>query len=132
METVREYLAKQPVAQRRVLSRVRTVIRKALPRATEGISYQMPVYRIDGRMVIYFAGYKNHYAIYPANARVVRELKAELAGHIHHKATIRFSYDDAVPVRLVTRIVKVRAAEAAELEAVKKAKAQSSRARTRR
>jgi uncharacterized protein YdhG (YjbR/CyaY superfamily) len=111
-----EYIAAQPESPRAVLERVRATIRKALPRATEGISYQIPVYKLDGRMVIYFAGFQRHYSIYPATARVVQALGKELTGLLHSKATIRFAYTDAVPARLISRIAKLRATEVAELE----------------
>ena len=118
--SVDDYIAAQPAAARPVLERVRATIRKALPGATEEISYQIPVYKLDGVMVLYFAGFKHHYSIYPATARVVGALEKELEGLLHSKATIRFPLADAVPTRLITRIAKLRAAEATEL---KKAKA---------
>jgi uncharacterized protein YdhG (YjbR/CyaY superfamily) len=113
-QSVSEYIAAQPAPARPVLRRVRATIRTALPRAVEGISYQIPVYKLDGRMVLYFAGFQQHYSIYPATARVIRTLEHELAGALHSKATIRFSYDAAVPTRLITRIAKLRAAEVAD------------------
>ena len=112
--SVDEYLAAQPVPARRVLERVRATIRKALPGAVEGISYQIPVYKLDGRMVLYFAGFQRHYSIYPATERVVGALEDELAGSLHSKATIQLSYVDPIPTRLITRIAKLRAAEATE------------------
>src|SRR5688500_9263959 len=112
--SVDEYLAAQPVPARSVLQRVRATIRRALPGAVEGISYQIPVYKLDGRMVLYFAGFQHHYSIYPATARVAGALKRELAGLLHSKATIRFSYEDPIPARLITRIAKLRAAEVAQ------------------
>jgi uncharacterized protein YdhG (YjbR/CyaY superfamily) len=112
--SVDEYVAAQPLPARSVLERVRATIRKALPGATEGISYQIPVYKLDGVMVLYFAGFKRHYSIYPATARVIGALEDELAGLLHSKATIRFSLDRSVPSRLITRIAKLRAAEVAE------------------
>jgi uncharacterized protein YdhG (YjbR/CyaY superfamily) len=114
--SVDEYIAAQPAPARAVLERVRATIRKALPRATEGISYQIPVYKIDGRMVLYFAGFQRHYSIYPATARIVQGLGKELAGLLHSKATIRFAYTAAVPARLISRIAKLRATEVAELQ----------------
>ena len=111
-QSVDDYIAAQPAPARSVLRRVRATIRRALPGAVEGISYQIPVYKLDGRMVLYFAGFQNHYSIYPATRRVVDALKDELAGRLHSKATIRFSYDDAIPTRLIARIAKLRAAEA--------------------
>src|SRR5262245_49880901 len=112
--TVAEYIAAHPPAARAVLQRVRATIRKALPGSVEGVSYQIPVYKLDGRMVLYFAGFRDHYSIYPATARLIGALRKELAGFLHSKATIRFDYADPIPARLITRIVKLRAAEVAE------------------
>jgi uncharacterized protein YdhG (YjbR/CyaY superfamily) len=112
IQTVADYIAAQPAPARRVLARVRAAIRKALPRASEGISYQIPVYTIDGGMVLYFAGFKRHYSIYPATAGVVRALGEELEGYLHSKATLRFPWAEPVPTRLITRFAKLRAAEA--------------------
>jgi uncharacterized protein YdhG (YjbR/CyaY superfamily) len=97
-------------------------IRKALPGATEGISYRIPAYKLDGRMVLYFAGFRHHYSIYPATARLKRALGKELAGLVHSKGTIRFPLDATVPTRLIARIAKLRAAEAAELNSARRAK----------
>lgn len=110
-ESVNEYIAAQPPHGRVVLERVRATIRKALPGASEGISYQIPVFKLDGVMVLYFAGYARHYSIYPATPRLTSALKKELSGLLHAK-TIRFSIDEPVPTRLVTRIAKLRAEEA--------------------
>ena len=119
-KSVAAYVAAQPAAARSVLARVRATIRKALPGATEGISYQIPIYKLDGKMVLYFAGFLNHYSIYPATARVITELKSELADRLHSKATIRFPLTEAIPTRLITRIAKLRAAEVAELQLSKR------------
>jgi uncharacterized protein YdhG (YjbR/CyaY superfamily) len=120
--SVGAYIASQPLPARTVLRRVRATIRKALPGATEGISYQIPVYRLGGRMVLYFAGFRHHYSIYPATAPVKGALKKELTGLAHSKGTIRFPLDRAVPTRLIARIAKLRATEAAELNSAKRAK----------
>jgi uncharacterized protein YdhG (YjbR/CyaY superfamily) len=126
-KSVDDYLAAQPASARSVLERVRATLRKALPAATEGISYQMPIYKLDGVMVLYFAGYQRHYSIYPATARVLGALEKELAGRVHSKATIRFSYADAIPMRLITRIARLRAAEAIELKLARAARRTASR-----
>lgn len=125
---VDEYLASQPAAARAVLQRVRDTVRKALPAASEEISYQIPTYKIDGRMVLYFSGAKQHWAIHPATDHLLKTLGAELAGRLHGRGTLRFSYDE-VPVRLITRIAKVRAEEAAAATtAAKKKKTAAKRA----
>jgi len=115
-KSVDDYIAAQPAPARPVLKRVRATIRTALPGATEGISYRIPIYKLDGRMVLYFAGFQRHYSIYPATARLVGALKKELVGLLHSKATIRFPLAGAVPTRLIKRIAKLRAAEVAEFK----------------
>ena len=120
--SVDDYIAAQPEHARPVLERVRATLRKALPGATEGISYQIPVYKLDGVMVLYFASFQRHYSIYPATARLVGALEQELAGLLHSKATIRFPLDEAVPTRLISRIAKLRAAEIKELAKAKAAR----------
>ena len=111
-QSVDDYIAAQPPPARPVLQRVRATIRKALPGATEGIAYQIPVYKLGGAMVLYFAAFQRHYSIFPASARLVGALRKELAGFLHGKATIRFPLAGTVPARLITRIAKLRATEA--------------------
>jgi uncharacterized protein YdhG (YjbR/CyaY superfamily) len=118
-QSVDEYIAAQPAAARPVLERVRATIRRALPGATEGISYQIPVYKLGGAMVLFFAGFQRHYSIYPASEHVLAALGEELAGAVHSKATIRFPIEEPVPTRLITNIAKLRAAEANERTAAR-------------
>ena len=112
--SISEYIAGFPPAVRRVLERVRTVIRKAVPKAEEAISYKIPTFKVDGQYVIYFAGWKEHYSIYPANRRLVAAFKKELEPYeVNNKGTIRFPLDKPVPVHLISAIAKFRAKEAA-------------------
>lgn len=113
-QSVDDYIAAQPPQVRPALERVRRAIRKALPGATEGISYQIPVYKLAGTMVIHFAGYQRHYALYPATELVVGALESEVAGLVRQKATFHFSFKEPVPTQLIGRIVKLRAAEVSE------------------
>lgn len=109
--TVDRYLAAQPPATRAILERVRAAIRKAVPKAQECISYQIPAYKLPGGTVIHFAGWKTHFALYPASTLVVETLGEALAGRVVSKGTIRFALDERVPVGLIGRIAKLRAAE---------------------
>jgi uncharacterized protein YdhG (YjbR/CyaY superfamily) len=118
-KSVGEYIATQPASVRSILKSVRAAIRKALPSAMEVISYQIPAYKLQGRVVIYFAGWKQHYSIYPATKAVVTALKDELAGYELSKGTIRFPFNERVPIRLIGRIARLRAKEVAEREKAK-------------
>ena len=109
-----EYIADFPPAVQRVLRRVRSTIRKAMPGAEEAISYQIPTFRLHGRAVLYFAGWKAHYSLYPADARLVAAFKDDLAPYqVNNKGTIRFPLSEPVPVALIAGIAKFRAKEAA-------------------
>jgi uncharacterized protein YdhG (YjbR/CyaY superfamily) len=121
-ESMDDYIAAQPEDMQRALSRVRATIAKAVPEAVETISYSMPAFKLHGRVLLYFAGWAEHYAIYPGSADALSELKAELAPYKVSKGTIRFECADAVPVALVKRIAAIRARELEQQKAVKRAK----------
>lgn len=106
-----EYIASQPEAARRKLGRVRTAIREALPKAEESISYKIPAYSVRGVPVLYFAGWKQHYSLYPASARLLAAFRDELASYEVKGHTIRFPLSEAVPLKLIGRIAKFRLKE---------------------
>ena len=111
-KTVTSYLAAFPRSQRAVLERVRAAILKALPGAEETLSYGIPAFKLRGRIVVYFAGWKQHYSLYPLNKRMEAAFAKELARHeISGRGTVRFSFEDAVPVRLIQQIARFRAKE---------------------
>jgi uncharacterized protein YdhG (YjbR/CyaY superfamily) len=110
-KSVAEYIAAQPKPVRIALRRVRTTIRKALPGAEEKISYQIPAYFLNGRRVIYFAGWTQHYALYPCTRTVRQAFKDDLTRYAVRNATIRFPLEGPVPVELIARIAKFRAKE---------------------
>jgi uncharacterized protein YdhG (YjbR/CyaY superfamily) len=112
-ETIGEYIAIQPPAMQDMLERVRGAIGKAVPDAEECISYKIPAYRLHGRMLLYFAGWKEHYSIYPASDRMVAAFEGALAEYRISKGTLRFPLSKPVPVKLIGRIAKFRAQELA-------------------
>jgi uncharacterized protein YdhG (YjbR/CyaY superfamily) len=68
-KSVDEYIAAQPEALRPKLEQVRAAIRKAVPEAVEGIGYRMPGYKLHGKPMLYFAGFKEHYSLLPHRGR---------------------------------------------------------------
>src|SRR6516165_7390161 len=97
-KSVDKYIASQPEAMRSILRRVRSTIRNAVPGAQEVISYKIPAYKLHGGPVLYFAGWKQHYSLYPATGGVVGAFKDELAPYKVSKGTIRFPLSQPVPV----------------------------------
>jgi len=122
-ESVDAYIAEQPKRAQAALRRVRSTIRKAVPGAEEVISYQIPAYKLaGGGTVVYFAGWKEHYSVYPANERLVAAFADELAPYEISKGTIRFPLAAPVPVKLIEGIAKFLAGEAAARAAARAAK----------
>jgi uncharacterized protein YdhG (YjbR/CyaY superfamily) len=111
-KSVDEYIASQPETVRGVLECVRSSIRKAMPTAEEVISYKIPAYRLEGGLVLWFAGWKRHYSLYPAGDRLVAAFRDELAPYEVNKGTIRFPLSEPVPEKLIEGIAKFRAKEA--------------------
>jgi uncharacterized protein YdhG (YjbR/CyaY superfamily) len=125
-KSVDEYIAVQPAAAQVALRRVRAAIRKALPGADEVISYQIPTFKRDGAYVVYFAGWKEHYSLYPASRELAEAFADELAPYTVHKGTIRFPLSDPVPVKLIERIARFMGKQASD-----RAKARRPRPRKR-
>lgn len=113
-KSIDEYIATHPKDVQPILQRVRKAIRQALPGAEEMISYQIPAYKLYGNRVLYFAGWKEHFSLYPAKEQLVKAFKKELAPYEVSKGTIRFPLSQPVPVKLIERIAKFRAKETAQ------------------
>ena len=112
-QTIDDYLATLTSDKRSALQRLRRHILAAAPRAEECISYQMPGFRLDGRMLVWFGAGANHCAFYPGG--IVAEYKDELEDYETSKGTIRFQPDKPLPAALVRKLVKARIAKNAEL-----------------
>ena len=108
--SVDEYIAAQPDAVRKKLEQVRAAIRRAVPEAVEVIGYRIPGYKLHGKPMLYFAGFKEHYSLFAASGTFFADLKDELSGYELSKGTVRFPLTKPVPTKLISRIAKLRAA----------------------
>jgi uncharacterized protein YdhG (YjbR/CyaY superfamily) len=111
--SVDEYIALQPGQAQRVLRHLRSIVQKAVPDAEETISYNIPACKLHGERMLFFAGWKHHYSLYPATQGVTDTFRDELAPYQVSKGTIRFPLGEPVPTKLIERIVKFRAKEIA-------------------
>ena len=110
--TVDAYLADLPADRRAGIETLRQTVVAAAPDAAETISYQMPaLYTRDGRLLVSYAAFKQHYSLFPASGAVIAALGDELTPYLAGKATLRFPASRPIPTDLVTRVVKVRLAE---------------------
>lgn len=102
------YLADRPEPKRRTLEVLRTTILEIIPEAEQGISYSMPAFRIDGKVVAGFAAFTNHLTYVPHSGSVFAVLADELAGYSHSKSALRFAFDTPLPRGLVKKLIDVR------------------------
>jgi|SRR5579871_385665 len=109
-KSVDEYISRQPEAVRPKLEEVRAAIRKAVPEAVECIGYGIPGYKLHGKPMLYFGGFREHYSLFAASGTFFAALEDELRGYVLRKGTVQFPLVKPVPVKLVTRIAKLRAA----------------------
>jgi uncharacterized protein YdhG (YjbR/CyaY superfamily) len=110
-KTIDEYLAALSDDKRAALEKLRKAIRAAAPKAEECISYRLPAFRLNGKMLVAFGAAANHCAFYPMSSSTVAAHKDELKDYDTSKGTIRFQADHPLPAALVRKLVKARIAE---------------------
>lgn len=125
--TVSGYLASLSSENRAALNKLRKNILAAAPGAEECISYQIPAFRFEGRMLVWYGAWENHCALYPGTS--IAPFKKELGRFdTGSKGTIRFQTDDPLPTTLVRGLVKARIAQNAALRKTGRAKRQRRKA----
>ena len=112
-ETIDDYLAHIPSDQRSALQRLRRAIHAVAPGAEECISYSLPAFRLQGRLVAGFGATPTHCAYYPMSGTVLEKLKHELPPYDTSTGTIRFRPDKPLAMSLIRKLLRVRLQELA-------------------
>ena len=105
--TVEDYLAEVSPEARATLEKLRQTIKAVVPGAVEVISYQVPTFKLDGRMLVSYAAFKNHCSFFPG-AAPIKAHEDELKSYQTSKGTIRFATGKPLPAALVKKLVKTR------------------------
>jgi uncharacterized protein YdhG (YjbR/CyaY superfamily) len=105
------YLATLPADQRELLQRLRAQIARVVPRAVETISYAMPAYKLDGRFLVSFAGWKTHCSIYPLTDSFMESHATALEGHERTKGSLHFTPEAPLSEALVEDLLRARVAD---------------------
>jgi uncharacterized protein YdhG (YjbR/CyaY superfamily) len=111
-DEIDRYLADLGEPKRSTLQRLRQTILEVVPEAEEGISYQVPAFRVDGEVIAGFAAFKNHLSYLPHSASVFPLLPDEVASYKVSKGALQFPVDSPLPKPLVERLIRVRMAQA--------------------
>jgi len=108
--TINEYIAGFPDNIQQILNQVRATIQNAAPDAEESIGYGMPAYKLCGRPLVYFAGFKNHIGFY-ATPTGHLAFANELSKYKQGKGSVQFPIDQPMPLDLISQIVEFRVIE---------------------
>lgn len=109
-KTVNEYLRALSSNSRNKLKQIRELVKKEVPKADELISYNMPAFKLNGKILVYYAAFKNHIGFFPTSTPIAA-LKKELIGYKTSKGTIQFPLDKPLPIELIKKIVKYKEKE---------------------
>ncbi len=118
---VDKYIKKSPKEAQKMLTTLRTIIEKNVPKDTqEVLSYGMPAYK-HGRVIVYFACHKSHIGLYPYPT-AIKGFEKELEKYKTSKSTAQFPFGTSIPVALIAKIIKFRVKENLEKEKPKNSK----------
>jgi uncharacterized protein YdhG (YjbR/CyaY superfamily) len=104
---VEDYLSQVPPIQRKALEELRRTIRSVVPDAVEVISYQIPTFKLNGRMLVSYAAFNEHCSFFPG-AGPVDAHEDELKSFATSKGTVRFTPEKPLSAALVKKLVRTR------------------------
>ena len=110
MNTVEEYINSFPEHVKEKLKEMRSLIKACAPDADESISYKMPAYKLNGKPLVYFAGYEKHIGFY-ATPTGHSTFKSELSLYKQGRGSVQFPLNEPLPVELIEKIVLFRVKE---------------------
>ena len=110
MNEVDSYIENFPSEVQPVLQSIRATIREAAPSATETFAYGMPAYKLKGKPLVYFAGFKRHIGFY-AIPKTHQLFNEQLAQYKQGKGSVQFPINQALPLLLIKQMVEYRVTE---------------------
>jgi uncharacterized protein YdhG (YjbR/CyaY superfamily) len=108
VEEITAYLNALDEPKRTTLIMLRETILSVIPEADQGLSYRVPAFSIQGKIVAGFAAFKNHLSYLPFSGSVFPELEEELISYRKSKGALRFPIDEPLPRELVENMIRVR------------------------
>lgn len=109
-QSIDEYIAACPKETHERLQTIRAAIKRIAPAAKEKISYQIAAFELNGRNLVYFAGWKRHVSLYPLPAGD-EAFEQEISRYVDGKGTLKFPLDESLPLKLIEKVVRLHVAE---------------------
>jgi uncharacterized protein YdhG (YjbR/CyaY superfamily) len=110
-DEVDAYLRAVEEPKRSTLEALRRSILEIVPNAEQVISYRVPAFRVDGKIVAGFAAFKDHLSYLPFSGSVLGQLADELDGYAMTKSSLHFAVDRPLPKVLVKKLIATRLAQ---------------------
>ena len=107
-ENINQYIAGFAPDVQEKLKSIRKLVHDTIPEAVETISYQMPAFKYNGKILVYFAAFKNHIGFY-ATPEANLAFKDELSEYKTTKGTIQLPYNKPLPMELLRKIILYKA-----------------------
>jgi uncharacterized protein YdhG (YjbR/CyaY superfamily) len=107
-----EYIRTFPQETQEILQKIRKAVNKSAPGCEETMSYGIPTLKLNGKYVVYFAGFKNHVSVYPIFVTTGdKTLQKELMPYLSGKGTAKFPLNKPIPYDLIEKIAKLKLQE---------------------
>lgn len=104
-----EYLGGVNPKSRALLQKLRKTIHALVPEVEECISYCIPAFRFQGRIIAGFSATSKGCSYYPFSGTTLKTRAADIAGYSQTKSALHF--DAPLPTALVRKLLKARIAE---------------------
>jgi uncharacterized protein YdhG (YjbR/CyaY superfamily) len=105
-----QYLQRVSPKGRALLQKLRETIHAIVPEVEECISYRMPAFRLDGRIIAGFAATSTGCSYYPFSGRTLKTLATDIEGYRQTKGSLHFGPEEPLPTSLVRKLLKARIA----------------------
>jgi uncharacterized protein YdhG (YjbR/CyaY superfamily) len=107
-EQIDEYLRGVDEPKRSTLETLRRTILEVVPQAEQGLSYRVPAFRVEGKVIAGFAAFTDHLSYLPFSGSVLGQLADELQGYTSTKSALQFPVDESLPKELIEKLIAVR------------------------
>jgi uncharacterized protein YdhG (YjbR/CyaY superfamily) len=96
---------------RALLEDLRRTIHSVVPEVEECISYRLPAFRYQGRIIAGFSATSDGCSYYPFSGTTLKTLAGDIEGYGQTKGALHFGPEKLLPPALVRKLLKARIAE---------------------